>query len=123
VETADADLKLRFKELPYSIETDQMEMIGVDFIAKGGGNATAIESTVKETEGPEAVMEKGKGVATRKGKEKATEYAPTEEVATNGKSREDNSNVLGPEDEERVFPPARHAGDIRIAQVLIFPQW
>jgi COP9 signalosome complex subunit 6 len=122
VETADTDLKLRFNELPYSIETDQMEMIGMDFIAKGGGNATAIHSTVKEIEGPEGVAERGKGAANRKGKERAAEYHPIEEIATNGKSREDDSNVLGPEDEERVSSLVRHAQDILVAQMLIFTQ-
>ncbi|KAH0565534.1 hypothetical protein GP486_001067 [Trichoglossum hirsutum] len=100
VETADTDLKLRFKELPYSIETDEMEMIGIDFIAKGGGNAAAIEGIVKETEGPEAVTEKGKSMLNRKGKEKVTEYSLLEDVSTNGKSRGSESNVLDPEDEE-----------------------
>ncbi|KAH0537586.1 hypothetical protein FGG08_005618 [Glutinoglossum americanum] len=107
-ETTDTDLKLRFKELPYSIETHQMEMIGMDFIAKGGGNATAVKSTTKEKVGSESVTEKGKGTATRKGKEKATEYELTEEAATNGKTREDDNNVLGPEDEDRTLYPISH---------------
>ncbi|KAI9866323.1 MAG: hypothetical protein M1813_001445 [Trichoglossum hirsutum] len=114
VETADRDLKLRFKELPYSIETDEMEMIGIDFIAKGGGNATAIESTAKETEGPETVIEKGKGMLNRKGKEKATEYSLTEEVPTNGKNRRSEGNVLDPEDEELVASLTAKANAIKM---------
>lgn len=54
-------LKLRFRELPYSIETGEAEMIGVDFVARGGGNATATNSASKseKDEGPNA-LEKGK---------------------------------------------------------------
>ncbi|ODH16556.1 hypothetical protein ACO22_06346 [Paracoccidioides brasiliensis] len=37
-------LTLKFRELPYSIETGEAEMISVDFVARGGGNATAIEA-------------------------------------------------------------------------------
>ncbi|EER27301.1 hypothetical protein D8B26_006650 [Coccidioides posadasii str. Silveira] len=39
-------LALRFRELPYSIETEEAEMISVDFVASGGGNAAAIDSEV-----------------------------------------------------------------------------
>ncbi|RAO70854.1 uncharacterized protein BHQ10_006866 [Talaromyces amestolkiae] len=38
-------LHIRFRELPYSIETGEAEMISVDFVARGAGNATAIETT------------------------------------------------------------------------------
>src|SRR5277367_3057568 len=41
-------LKVTFKELPYSVETGEAEMIGIDFVARGGGNATAVETVVKK---------------------------------------------------------------------------
>lgn len=31
---------IRFRELPYSIETGEAEMISTSFVARGGGNAT-----------------------------------------------------------------------------------
>lgn len=34
--------KIRFRQLPYTIETGEAEMIAVDFVARGGANATAI---------------------------------------------------------------------------------
>ena len=39
---AEAALETRFRKLAYDIVTGEAEMIGVDFIAKGGGNATAV---------------------------------------------------------------------------------
>ena len=39
--SADSQPEIRFRELPYSIETGEAEMIGVDFVARGGGSATA----------------------------------------------------------------------------------
>lgn len=66
-ETRDADmkdgdeeeepLKLKFKELSYSVETGEAEMISVDFVAKGGGNATAVPSALKNN--PAALSHKG----------------------------------------------------------------
>lgn len=35
-------LGLKFRELPYTVETGEAEMISVDFVARGGGNATAV---------------------------------------------------------------------------------
>lgn len=35
---------IRFRELPYSVETGEAEMIGVDTIAKGSGTATRTEA-------------------------------------------------------------------------------
>lgn len=40
----ESHLLLKFKELPFSIETGESEMISVDFVAKGGGNAIAFNS-------------------------------------------------------------------------------
>ncbi|EED12991.1 COP9 signalosome subunit 6 (CsnF), putative [Talaromyces stipitatus ATCC 10500] len=71
-------LQIRFRELPFSIETGEAEMISVDFVARGAGNAMAIE-------------ELGRPVP------KAT--ATTVEV---GDSNADESVVLSPENEEFI---------------------
>lgn len=80
---------LKFRELTYSIETGEAEMIGVDFVARGGGNATNVDTSTKQ---------KGKGQASQ---------APV----TEGDSKVVNSqqeakalndaSLLSPEDEER----------------------
>lgn len=55
-DSAENMLKLKFVPLKYTIETGEAEMIGVDFVAKGGfGNATAEASGLqgfKETASP-----------------------------------------------------------------------
>ena len=82
--------KMRFRELSFEVETGEAEMIGVDFVAKGGGNATAIPAAQDTTAGASSSKEKkakGKG----KSKEKDEEEA-------NGTS----ASVLSPEDEELV---------------------
>ena len=45
----ESQLGIRFRELPYSIETGEAEMIGVDFVARGGGNATAADADIKRS--------------------------------------------------------------------------
>ena len=77
----------KFKELVYSIETGEAEMISVDFVARGGGNATAVEGSV-EAAAPKAEPSKvdevaGKrttrGKAKEKEKEKENKDAPIDE--------------------------------------------
>ena len=83
-----------FKELPYSIETGEAEMISVDFVAKGGGNATAIDSAIKKngpSQAPQSTVTVGSG---SKGKEKE------EEIPSETDNIED-SLLLSAEDEER----------------------
>ncbi|KAL8967242.1 MAG: hypothetical protein Q9183_003010 [Haloplaca sp. 2 TL-2023] len=43
VDGQEGPLDLKFRELPYSVDTGEAEMIGVDFVARGGGNATNVQ--------------------------------------------------------------------------------
>ena len=63
-------LVLRFKELPFTVETGDAEMIGVDFVARGGANATAIPQTA-EAEKTADSKNKGKAKADDTEKEAA----------------------------------------------------
>lgn len=82
---------VKFKELVYTIETGEAEMISVDFVARGGGNATAVEGT--SAPAPKAEASKSEDDKSKKGKGKQKEK-PKEEVI-------DESAVLTAEDEER----------------------
>lgn len=90
VDGEEGPLNLRFRELPYSVETGEAEMISVDFVARGGGNATAVDATTKKS---------GKGQASQApvGNGKGKEPEPKQEV--NGV---DDPSILSPEDEERM---------------------
>jgi len=77
-------LQMRFRELAFEVETGEAEMIGVDFVAKGGGNATAI--TAEDSRRDTKTSSKGKGKAI--------------DGQTNGSSKE---RTLSSEDEERKF--------------------
>lgn len=76
-------LHIRFRELPYSIETGEAEMISVDFVARGAGNAMAIEAPT------ELAKATAKAAAEATGSKQET-----------GRVEEDDSVVLSPENEE-----------------------
>lgn len=80
VDAPEVPLDLKFRELPYSVETGEAEMISVDFVARGGGNATSIDAPAKQ-----------------KGKEKSSTDAKSQQE---GKTL-NNTPILSPEDEER----------------------
>lgn len=80
----EAPLAFRFIELPYSIETGEAEMISIDFVARGGGNATAVDVSRRPEERKQSQQTKGSI------QEQELEHA-------NGV---DDSAILSPEDEE-----------------------
>ncbi|KAM0389612.1 hypothetical protein ACHAQC_008267 [Fusarium culmorum] len=52
-------LKLKFKELPYSVETDETEMISMNYVAASGGNAAV--AAPKEDKPSLSIESNGKG--------------------------------------------------------------
>lgn len=74
----DPPLQLRFRELPYSVETGEAEMISMDFVARGAGNATVVQARDAKTPNTVDNDTKGKQPATE-----ATEEQGTEHVLTN----------------------------------------
>ncbi|KAL2065522.1 hypothetical protein VTL71DRAFT_3192 [Oculimacula yallundae] len=93
-------MALKFKELQYSVETGEAEMISVDFVARGGGNATAVETQTPP---------KGKGVATDKGKGKARATKGSEESEATK-----NDDYLSREDEELIASLTAKANAIKM---------
>ncbi|MCJ1437005.1 hypothetical protein MMC27_006388 [Xylographa pallens] len=100
----DEGLELRFRELAYEVVTGEAEMISVDFVARGGGNATAVDGTVKKSGKAQAsqtpLSEKSDVNGKGKGKAVEKETAPAEDASG-----------LTPEDEERKLALCMH--DIR----------
>jgi COP9 signalosome complex subunit 6 len=69
-------LSLKFRQLPYAIETGEAEMIGVDFVATGGGNASAIPAKGEAPTAKEKPAEKGKKKEKEKGAKDEDASAP-----------------------------------------------
>jgi len=86
---------IKFKELVYTVETGEAEMISVDFVARGGGNATAVNgapASVSKTEASKAEDKTAKG----KGKQQSPKEKQKEEAI-------DETAVLTADDEESKF--------------------
>lgn len=99
---------LKFTVVPYTIETGEAEFIGVDFVARGGGNATAVDSAVKSRA---SASESGKAIDTEKTKAK-------------GKARKEDSTVedhqaLSREDEEIIASLTAKANAIKMLHARI----
>jgi COP9 signalosome complex subunit 6 len=107
-------LGLKFNELPYTIETGEAEFISVDFVARGGGNATAVDGTVKKpttsktTEATPSTTDKAKG----KGKTKKSEDSEKE-------PKLDEAHILTREDEEAIASLTAKANAIKMLHARI----
>lgn len=106
VDGAEAPLELKFRELPYSVETGEAEMISVDFVARGGGNATAIDSAAKDTKGQ--ASQKAVGQVDKKGKAVDRESKAV-----------DDSSMLSSEDEELIASLTARANAVKMLHARI----
>lgn len=105
-------LGLKFKELPYTIETGEAEFISVDFVARGGGNAAAVDGTVKK---PAAIILTATEVADKgKGKGKAKKSEETEKEV-----KVDEQQTLSREDEEQITALTAKANAIKMLHARI----
>jgi COP9 signalosome complex subunit 6 len=107
------DAEIKFRELAFEVETGEAEMIGVDFVATGGGNATAVPKATADTGAAggsastsvEANGSKDKEKKGGKGKGKAKEDDADGEEAT---------DILSPEDEELIASLTAKANAIKM---------
>ena len=89
IDNAESPLSFKFKELPYSVETGEAEMISVDFVARGGGNATAVDGIVK------------KGGASQTSQATIGQTSLQEQGTAKEVNGVEDSSMLTAEDEER----------------------
>jgi len=97
-----ATFKIKFRELPYSVETGEAEMISMDFVARGGANAAAAEAP-KETK----VAVEGDA----KGKRRLVAHEADGAVA--------DANALSREDEELISSLTAKANAIKMLHARI----
>lgn len=98
IDTPENPLDLKFRELPYSVDTGEAEMIGVDFVARGGGNATNIDAPAKQ-----------------KGKEKSTKDSKAQQEA----KLLNDASLLSAEDEELVTSLTARANAVKMLHTRI----
>jgi COP9 signalosome complex subunit 6 len=99
---------IRFRSIPYTIETDETEMIAVDYVAKGGGNAaaaTSLDTDVSTHQGREEREDK-------KGKRRADEPPEASKAVNNTTS----ADVLNSEEEDLVASLTTRLNSVRMLQ-------
>lgn len=84
----------KFKELVYTIETGEAEMISVDFVARGGGNATAVEGSAAAPKAESSKADEASGKRSTRGKQKEKEKEKEKDALI------DESLVMTAEDDE-----------------------
>ncbi|KAJ0168354.1 COP9 signalosome complex subunit 6 [Colletotrichum tanaceti] len=100
MDDGESKLKLRFRELPYTVETGEAEMISMDHVARGAGNATAIEAPKETSAKPKVqLVESG-------GKRRVVE--------TDDKAHAEAQ--LSPEEEEMVAALTAKANAVKMLQ-------
>ena len=98
---------LKFRPLPYTIETDETEMIAIDYVAKGAGSAAAVSA------GEESKPSKETGEMTEgKGKKRADE-AGTEQLANGA---DEATNSLTTEEEDQIAGITTRLNSVRMLQ-------
>lgn len=83
----DSQLKLKFREIPYVVETGEAEMISMNSVATGAANAASAQVRQKQQQDTEASAkaQAGKG----KGKQKAEKESESVDPGTVALSKED----------------------------------
>ncbi|KUJ14184.1 uncharacterized protein LY89DRAFT_708636 [Mollisia scopiformis] len=105
----ESHLSLKFRELSYTVETGEAEMISVDFVARGGGNATAVDGTVKAE--PALKSEAVSQEPSAKGKTRASKQSGSTDSAA---SKVQDQHILSREDEELIASLTAKANAIKM---------
>ncbi|KAF4977076.1 hypothetical protein FZEAL_6354 [Fusarium zealandicum] len=107
-------LKLKFRELPYSVETDETEMISMNYVAGSGGNAAA--AAPREEKTSLSVESNGKGKrrlveSPEEQRRKQTQEEPDDD--------DDDEVALTPEEDELIAALTAKANAIKMLQSRI----
>lgn len=110
MEDGEPGLKLRFREVPYAVETDETEMISMNYIASGGGNAAAVAA--KDSQPARSIESNGKG------KRRLIETNTEDPVETQPADDEQNATLTS-EEEETLAALTAKANAIKMLQSRI----
>jgi COP9 signalosome complex subunit 6 len=103
---------IKFRQVPYSIDTDETEMIAINYVAKGAGSAAAVDDAApvpaaKPVETPPSDKKMGKKRA-----DPSLEVAETKET----NDTEDLLKALTPEEEDQVAGITTRLNSVKMLQ-------
>ena len=101
---------LLFRNIPYSVDTDETEMIAINYVAKGAGNAAVGEGVERAPSPGEAER------AEKKGKKKAdTSTSPNSKTPMTNSTKY-SSSLLTPEEEDQIAGLTTRLNSVRMLQ-------
>lgn len=108
---------LKFRQVPYTIETDETEMIAIDYVAKGAGSAAMVEDAM--TEEPTTKPTEPSPQTDKKGKKRADPPTPavSEPKSTNGV--DETTKTLTPEEEDQIASITTRLNSVKMLQSRI----
>lgn len=105
----DAQLKQKFREIPFVVETGEAEMISMSSVARGATNAASAQTRERQKDQDKEPDTKGKGKAQAKGNQ----------VAVEAEKVDPNTVPLSKEDEEMVASLQTKANAIKMLKSRI----
>lgn len=102
MDDGESKLKLKFREIPYSVETDDTEMISMNYVAGAGGSASA--GAAKEERPSRSIESNGKG------KRRLVENPPEDKKEV----QQDETPVLSREEDEMIASLTQRANAIKM---------
>jgi len=118
--------EIKFRSIPYTIETDETEMIAIDYVAKGAGSAAAVtEATPDTTTEVQSHPSPTEPVIDKKGKKRAD--TPSAAAVTSISEPEPKEtkksleivNPLIPEEEDLIASISTRLNSVKMLQTRI----
>ncbi|KAG5995948.1 hypothetical protein E4U54_002699 [Claviceps lovelessii] len=116
MQDGEATLQLRFRPVPYSIETDETELISMNYVAAGSGTATAVSTSAKEDRTSQSIEASDKGKGKGKGKRRLLD-ADGDEVEA--QSTDDAAVDLTREEDEMIAALTAKANALKMLHARI----
>ncbi|KAK4939302.1 hypothetical protein LTR10_020391 [Elasticomyces elasticus] len=106
---------IKFRHLPYTIDTDETEMIAIDYVAKGAGSAIAVDDSASQEPSTKPAETTP---PDKKGKKRA-DLPPdsTSPETTNGVA--DTNYALSPEEQDQVANVTTRLNSVKMLQSRI----
>ncbi|KAG6040903.1 hypothetical protein E4U41_006751 [Claviceps citrina] len=123
MQDGESAVQLRFREVPYNIETDETELISMNYVAAGTGNASATSSGAREDRpSRSAESAAGQGRDKGKGKRRLVEEAQGGEAEAEAQPGHDNdytSVALTREEDEMIAALTAKANALKMLHCRI----
>lgn len=105
----------RFREVGFEVETGEAEMIAVDFVATGAGNAVAVPKVDNSTAATQATSSTATvSAATEKKAKGKGKAASSDDTSPNGTTASATPSILSQEDEELIASLTAKANAIKM---------